>query len=175
MALVMHDLELRTFLQLNKGQPMADPSALVLPIHRDDNRIVEEAAHPIDYFTDLLYGIISNQRDKELIDKLINIPSLPTLQLTADIEMIYLSWLTHIKKSQYWTQISADQALDVVLALRKWALNLQSIQRIARTPLTTEITRTEDKTHIIAYPDSLPSPEEPLTLLSKYARKEGGK
>jgi hypothetical protein len=173
--LVMDDLELQTFLKVTDRQSITDQFGLGLPINQVDHGVVEEALHPIDYYTDLLNGIISNQRDKALIDKLINIPSLSTLDLPSEIEMIYHSWLTYIKKSKQWPKMTADQAVEVVLALRKWAHNLQSIRRIGRQPVRIKVTRTPDQAHIIAYPDPIATPEEALGLLTEYGQKEGGK
>jgi hypothetical protein len=170
--LAMTDLELQTYLELSNGQHMRDPYGLALPIHSHDNWVVEEALHPIDHYTDLLNGIISSQRDKKLIDRLINKPSLQSLKLDPDIQMIYLSWLTHIKKSEQWSKLNADQALDVILALRQWAQKQQSIHHVVHQPRPVKVTRQDDGTHVLAFTDSLPKPDEALRLLSQYAQEE---
>lgn len=173
--LVMHGLEQYTYLELSRGHFITDPFALGLPVNKEDNWLIEEAAHPIQYYNAILNGIISNERDKELINKLIDIPALPRLKLTPQNEMIYLSWFTHIRKSEHWPRITADQALKVILALRKWSQTQQLIHRATEEPLHLKLTRNDDKAHVMSYTDRLPSPDEALKLLSEYAQKGGSK
>jgi hypothetical protein len=173
--LVMGGLEPYTFLALNYGPSITDPFGLGLPINRKDHSLIEEAAHPIEYFNAIQNGLISNERDKQLINRCINSGALPRLELTQDNKMMYLSWFTHIRKSQEWPRITADQALDVILALRKWSEIQQSIQGIAEKPIQVKVTRTTDKAHVLTFGDAIPRPEEALKLLSQYAEKEGGK
>ncbi len=170
--LVMHGLEQYTYLELNRGHFITDPFLLGRPVNKE-YLLIEEAAHPIEHYNAILNGIISNERDKELINKLIDIPALPRLKLNPENEMIYLSWFTHIRKSEHWPKITADQALEVILALRKWSQTQQLIHRATEEPLHLKITRNDDKAHVVSYTDRLPSPDEALRLLSEYAHKGG--
>lgn len=172
--LVMTGLELQTYFQLNFGQTITDPFGLGLPVNKD-HWLIEEAAHPIEYYNSILNGIISNKRDIQLINKLIQLPALPSLKLNNEMEMIYLSWFTHFRKSQHWPRITADQAVDVILALRRWATNYQSLSVFPRTHQQLKVITKKDRTHIMQFIDSLPTPDQALTLLSQYAQKEGDK
>jgi len=170
--LVMHGLEQQTFLEILHKEPDIDPFGIGLPINDEDNWPIEEALHPIDYYNAILNGIVSNERDKDLINKLIKIPALPRLMLGTEMEMIYLDWFTFIRKSEYWPYLNAEHALDIILKLRDWAVKQKSIIQVAERPIKYNVEFVKKRGHKLTFKDELPTPDEVLNLLSEYANKE---
>lgn len=168
--LIMHNLELQTFLEIHTSEKsLIDIFGMGLPLTRE-TRLIEEALHPLDYYNDLLNGTVTNDRDVELINKLINFPDLDTLKLSREMHMVYVSWFTYIRQTPDWPKLSAEQALNVIKKLREWAVNQQSIVVVGHRERTIQVKKIT-KGHKISFIDRLPMPEQTLKLLSEYATK----
>jgi hypothetical protein len=172
MSLSMDTLEIQTFLEAQKNTTLlVDKWGMGIPINYQ-GMIIEEALHPFDYYNSFLKRTVSNQRYKELVDLLIKLPSLYSLDLKLATIMLYISWFTHIRKSPEWPKITADQALAVIQRLREWAINEQPILQIDRQKRTFKVERAT-KGHQLSYVQTLPKPEQALKLLSECAHKGG--
>lgn len=167
--LIMHNLELQTFLEIHTSEKsLIDIFSMGLPLTRE-TKLIEEALHPLDYYNDLLNGTVTNDRDVELINKLIESPDLGTLKLSREMYMVYVSWFTYIRQTPDWPKLTAEQALNVIKQLREWAVNQQSIV-VGRQERTIQVKKIT-KGHQISFIDRLPMPEQTLKLLSEYATK----
>jgi hypothetical protein len=152
-------------------KPFKDPFRIALP-YSHDNEIMHEVIHPLDYYNAIHNGTVTNERDKELFYLIAKMPSLTSLGLiSVEIWTSYLIWLTHIKKMSEWSKLSAVKASEVIIELRKWAIELQRIKFDQENPKRpTVASRSENGyTHI---DEQFPTPKNALVLLSKYAAKE---
>jgi hypothetical protein len=174
-GLVIHDkIEVQTLLETHYNtQSLFDIYSVSLPINHE-GLLIEEIAHPIEYYNALLNRTISNKRDNELITMLLDLTSLVNLELESTMFMTYLSWITHIKKTPYWSKLTAEQAINIINKLREWAVKQQSITDIAPKPIKfkVELSKKGDR---LSFGDSLTRPEEVLKLLSDYTSKGDSK
>lgn len=174
MSLSMNTLEMQTFLEAQKNTTvLVDKWGMGIPFNYQ-GLVIEEALHPFDYYNSILNRTASNQRYKELVDSLIKLPSLYSLHLKLPTIMIYISWFTHIRKTQEWPKITADQALAVIHKLREWATKEQPLLEIDGQERTFKVERAT-KGHQLSFVQTLPKPEQALKLLSECAHKGGKK
>ena len=58
----------------------------------------------------------------ELVSQL---PTLDTIGLSPDAQMVYLRWLAYLVRGPKWRSLSAEDAVDLVVSLRQWILQQQ--------------------------------------------------
>lgn len=174
-GLVMQEnIEQQTLLEVHYNtKSILDIYSVSLPINHE-GLLMEEVAHPIEYYNALRNRTIANKRDEQLITMLMDLTTLMQLELKSPIFMTYLSWITYIKKTSHWPKLTAEQAMSLIKLLREWAIKQQNIANIARKPPKFKIESSEKGDRLI-YTDSLPRPEEVLKLLSEYVSKGGVK
>jgi hypothetical protein len=165
-------IEVLTIWKTTYGEkPFPDPFSISIP-KANDGGVMNEVLHPVDYYLALYNGTVVNQRDKELHALLSKQPSLEHLGLFSnELRVIYLIWVSHIKKLPDWQKVNAKQALNVIKKLRQWALKTQEYKYSKEThEELKDIARiTENK---IVISSKLPIPEEALKALTDYALKE---
>jgi len=172
LSVFMDTLELQTFLETHGNmKSIQDDFVMAYPTNYHD-MIVEENLHPIDYYNSLINGTVSNIRDQELIDLAAKLPSLLELKLSPQAYLLYVSWFTFIRKNQGWSEINAEQAIDIIQALRSWIVKEEPILN-ADSKARTFYSDLQSKPLIVTFNQELPKPEKALRLLSEYAK--GGK
>ena len=173
LGLVMHEnIEVQTLLEVHHNtQSLLDIYSVSLPINHE-GLLMEEVAHPIEYYNALRNRTITNKRDEQLITMLMDLPALVKLELKLATFMTYLSWITHIKKTSYWPKLTDEQSIIVIKKLREWVIKQQNIIEIAHKPPKYKI-ESAKKGDRMTFIDTLPRPQEVLNLLSEYANKGG--
>jgi hypothetical protein len=168
---MINQLEVQTLLEVHHNtQSWLDIYSISIPINRD-GLLIDEVAHPIEYYNALAHHSINNKRDMQLIDMLGDLPTLFELNLDPSIFMRYLSWITFIKKTSDWSKLTAEQSMEIIGRLRGWAIKQNENIKLAHEPSKYDVETVEDKGDLIHYQKTLPRPEEVLNLLSKYANK----
>jgi len=152
------------------NEPFADPFITSLP-YADDGGVMEEVLHPVDYYNALYNNAVSNDRDKELHSLIAKQPSWDSELISLEMMVLYLIWITHIKRRPEWPSISADQALNVILKLREWVKKQEATKyNLEQAGQTRNIGKIKDNKVFI---EGLPLPQEVLNLLSQYSVKGG--
>jgi hypothetical protein len=170
--LVFSDIEYLTIWRFKYGeQPFPDPFITSIP-YANDGGIMYEVMHPVDYYNAIYNDTIMNDRDKELFQLISEMPSFLTLNLYSNEMMVlYLIWINNIKRKPEWQRITAKEAVNIILKLRDWILNLQSLKYGETGMYNKEIAfKLINKEMIIE--SGLPIPKEILDYLTKYASKE---
>jgi hypothetical protein len=54
------------------------------------------------------------------------LPTLDSIGLTFQAQMVYLRWFTFLVSGPKWSSLTPEQAVDVVVALRQWVLQQQT-------------------------------------------------
>lgn len=168
---VFSTLEVVTIWKTIHGdEPFPDPFTTSIP-YADDGSIMHEVLHPVDYYNSLYNNTVSNDRDKELHSLLAKLPSFDSIGLVSnELRIVYLIWVTHIKQKPEWQSITAEQASDVILELRQWAVKQQSVKYDLEEQGKDRVAaRIKDNQVFI---EDLPIPNEVLNLLSQYENKE---
>jgi hypothetical protein len=84
--------------------------------------------------------------------------------------VLYLIWVTEIKRKPEWQQITANQALDIIKLLREWIIELQSIKYNLEEDI--DINSIKLINNKVVFDSEFPIPEKVLKALAKYAKKE---
>ena len=172
-AVMFDQMEVQTLLEVHHNtQSWLDTYSVSMPINHD-GLLIDEVAHPIEYYNALLHHSITNKRDIQLINMLGDLPTLIDLKLEPSVFMRYLSWITFIKKTSEWSKLTAEQARDIIGRLRGWAIKQHESSKLGHQPSKYDVERTKDKGDLIHYQKTLLRPEEVLKLLSEYVSKGG--
>lgn len=167
--------EVQTLLEVHHNtQSWLDIYSVSMPINRS-GLLIDEVAHPIEYYNALLHRSATNKRDMQLINMLGDLPTLFELNLDPSVIMRYLSWITFIKKTPEWSKLTAEQAMAIIERLRGWAIKQHENIKLGRGQSKYDVEKTKDKGDIIHYQKTLHRPEDVLKLLSEYGSKGGVK
>ena len=157
---------------LHGEQQFPDPFYTSLPF-ANDGGVMHEVLHPVDYYNALYNNTISNERDKALHALIAKMPSFETLGLFSnEMRILYLIWVTHIKRQPEWQKITAKQAANIIKKLKDWSLKMQSIKYDPDKPPTETVAARIVDNKVFIDPE-FPTPQSVLKLLSEYANKGG--
>jgi len=154
-----------------EDNPIPDPFSTKIP-YADDGGVMHEVLHPVDYYNALYSGTITNDRDKELHYLIAKLPSFDSLKLISnELRIVYLIWISRIKQLPEWQSITAEEAADVVLKLREWAVEVQNkkFELLEKGEGIEAAIFVDNK---VTIEPGVPTPDNILELLRKYAGKE---
>lgn len=106
-----------------------------LLIHKaNDGGIAEELMHGIEGIESMIFEDRINDRDDKLSSLIADLPSFDSLGLSLEAKLVYLRWFTYITKGSKWSELSAEEAFEIIKELRQWVLSNQekilSIEKI---------------------------------------------
>lgn len=119
-----------------RDKPLKFKTERFLPID-DDGNVIMELLHgniPTNPWDDNYF----NKRNLELSHLIEDLPPLKKLRLTEEATMVYIRWFTYLTKGPKWEALSADDALSVIVDLRKIIKKEQSYRRKSRQALASQ-------------------------------------